>query len=203
MAEPAYIAHLSKDKKLLPLLLTHQPFELQRRENVCLWLCRSIMGQQLSTKVAEVIYQRFLNLFDGKKPEPDEILEIPVDMLRTIGLSNAKATYVHNVSLYFLQNSLTDSRLYNMSDDEVREVLLPIKGVGPWTIEMLLMFTLGHEDVFAVDDLGLQQAMTKLYRLEGMEKKDLKQKLLKISAKWAPYRTYACLHLWHYKDKGL
>jgi DNA-3-methyladenine glycosylase II len=78
--------------------------------------------------------------------------------------------------------------------------LTEIKGVGRWTTEMLLMFTLGREDVFAVDDLGIQNAMIKLYKLDNRNKKELREKLLKLSEKWSPYRTYACLHLWHWKD---
>jgi DNA-3-methyladenine glycosylase II len=83
------------------------------------------------------------------------------------------------------------------------ELLTQIKGVGKWTVEMLLMFTLGREDVFAVDDLGIQQAMIKVYKISTDDKKALKGKMLKISAKWSPYRTYACLHLWRWKDQPI
>lgn len=87
-----------------------------------------------------------------------------------------------------------------MSNEEIIDLLVQIKGVGKWTVEMLLMFSLGREDVFAVDDLGIQQAMCKLYKIDATDKKIMKEKMLKISAKWSPYRTYACLHLWRWKD---
>ena len=87
-----------------------------------------------------------------------------------------------------------------MSNEEIIDLLVQIKGIGRWSVEMLLMFTLGREDVFAVDDLGIQQAMTKIYKLEHLDKKSLKEKMLKLSDKWSPYRTYACLHLWKWKD---
>lgn len=87
-----------------------------------------------------------------------------------------------------------------MDNETIVDLLVQIKGVGKWTVEMLLMFSLGREDVFAVDDLGIQQAMVKLYKLEHLDKKELKHKMLELSAKWSPYRTYACLHLWQYKD---
>ncbi len=87
-----------------------------------------------------------------------------------------------------------------MNNEEVIEYLTRIKGVGRWTAEMLLMFTLGREDVFAVDDLGIQQAMIKVYKLNKADKKKLREEMLQISARWSPYRTYACLHLWHHKD---
>ena len=90
-----------------------------------------------------------------------------------------------------------------MNNEEVIEYLIVIKGVGRWTVEMLLMFALGREDVFAVDDLGIQNAMIKLYKLDNKNKKQFKEELLKRSSKWSPYRTYACLHLWRWKTLGL
>jgi len=195
-----YFEHLSKDKKLLPLLNTVEPYLLKKRKNVCIRLCASIMSQQLSTKVAEVIYKRFLELFGGVEPTPQQILEKPHDVLRAIGLSNAKVTYVQNVARYFIEHKIDDKKLQKMDDEEVVAFLTPIKGIGRWTVEMLLMFTLGREDVFAVDDLGIQQAMEKVYKIDPTDKKIMREKMLKISAKWSPYRTYACFYLWKYKD---
>jgi DNA-3-methyladenine glycosylase II len=91
-------------------------------------------------------------------------------------------------------------KLNRMRNEAVIEYLTEIKGVGKWTTEMLLMFALGREDVFAVDDLGIQNAMINLYKLNKEDKKQLKLDMLRISKKWSPYRTYACLHLWHWKD---
>ena len=196
----AHIAHLSKDKRLLPLLQTIEPYELKKRKNVCLRLCASIMSQQLSTKVAEVIFKRFLELYGGNEPTAQEIIDTPFDKLRSIGLSNAKVNYVQNVAKYLSEHKADDKKLSKMSDEEVITFLTPIKGVGRWTVEMLLMFTLGREDVFAVDDLGIQQAMAKVYKIDPTDKKAMREKMLKVSAKWAPYRTYACFYLWKYKD---
>jgi len=91
-------------------------------------------------------------------------------------------------------------KLNKMNNEEVITYLTPIKGVGRWTVEMLLMFALGREDVFAADDLGIQNAMIGLYNLDRADKKKFRQQLLRISEKWSPYRTYACLHLWQSKD---
>jgi DNA-3-methyladenine glycosylase II len=198
--QSAHIEHLSKDKKLLPVLLSVDPYKLKKRKNICLRLCASILSQQLSTRVAEVIFKRFLELYGGDEPSPQQIIDTPFEKLRAIGLSNAKVNYVQNVARYVIENNTDDKRLYKMSNEEVIEFLTPIKGVGKWTVEMLLMFTLGREDVFAVDDLGIQQAMTKIYKLDATDKKAMKEKMLKISAKWSPYRTYACFYLWKYKD---
>ncbi|HEX4875030.1 MAG TPA: DNA-3-methyladenine glycosylase 2 family protein [Chitinophagaceae bacterium] len=195
-----YIIHLSKDKKLKKLVSAGEPHKLRKRKNICTYLCASIMSQQLSTKVAEVIYNRFLALYGGKEPMPQQILDTAFEKLRGIGLSNAKVNYVKNVAQFELDFGLDAKKLQKMNNEEVITYLTQIKGVGRWTSEMLLMFALGREDVFAVDDLGIQNAMIKLYGLDNRDKKKLKTELLRISQKWSPYRTYACLHLWQWKD---
>ena len=198
-ANALYHPHLSKDKKLLTIMTELLP-AVPVRKNIALRLIASIMSQQLSTKVATVIYNRFLALYGGKEPTPQQVLDTPAATLRSIGLSNAKVSYVHNVARFTVEEKLTDQKLQQMSNEEVLAYLTQIKGVGRWTVEMLLMFYLGREDVFAVDDLGLQQSMIKLYRLDTSDKKALRQRLLQISAKWSPYRTYASRYLWAWKD---
>ena len=158
------------------------------------------MSQQLSTKVAAVIYARFLNLYKNKKPTPKQIVATPIETLRGIGLSYAKANYVQNVCRFFIEEKITDAKLHKLSNEELIKYLSQIKGVGQWTVEMILMFTLGREDVFALDDLGIQQGIQKLYKLEHLDKKALKEKMLLVSEKWKPYRTYACRYLWGWKD---
>ena len=195
----SYAAHLQKDKKFAKII-GQELHELKLHQNIALRLMASIMSQQLSTKVAKVIFHRFLDLFKGKEPKPQEVLDMSFEKLRAVGLSNAKVNYVKNVALFCIENKITDKKLLKMQDEEIVELLTQIKGVGKWTVEMLLMFSLGREDVFAVDDLGIQQAMTKIYKLPVDDKKKLKESMLKISSKWSPYRTYACLHLWGWKD---
>ena len=199
MSKP-HLENLSKDLQLLPILQSVEPYLLQERQNICLRLCASIMSQQLSTKVADVIFRRFLDLFGGNEPDARQILDTPYDTLRGIGLSNAKVGYVQNVARYMLENNTGDEAIRQMSNDEVIEFLTQIKGVGRWTVEMLLMFTLGREDVFAIDDLGIQQAMARVYNLDMANKKESRKKMQEISNNWAPYRTYACFYLWKFKD---
>jgi DNA-3-methyladenine glycosylase II len=195
-----HIGHLSKDKKLKVLIESQPPFILQKRKKVYLRLCSSILSQQLSTTVAKVLYNRFLELFDGKEPTAQQIIDTPAETFRGIGFSNAKASYVHNVCRFFIENKITDAQLYKMNNEDVIALLTQIKGVGKWTVEMILMFTLGREDVFAMDDLGLKQGVIKLYGIKETEKKLLMQKIEKISLKWSPYRTYASRYLWNWKD---
>ena len=158
------------------------------------------MSQQLSTKVATVIHNRFLALYGGKEPLPQQIIDTSFEKLRGIGLSNAKVNYVKNVAQFELDFGMDAKRLHKMDNEAVISYLTQIKGVGRWTTEMLLMFALGREDVFAVDDLGIQNAMINLYKLDNSDKKKLREDMLRISKKWSPYRTYACLHLWQWKD---
>ena len=197
-----YIAHLSKDKKFKKLIGQQKPYKLKKRKHIHIHLCGSIMSQQLSTKVADVIHKRFLNLYNTATPTPEQILATPFEILRGIGLSNAKTNYVHNVARFAIEKGIDHKHLNKLSNEEVIEYLTQIKGVGRWTTEMLLMFTLGREDVFAIDDLGIQNAMIKLYKLDKSDKKKLKEDMLRISKKWSPYRTYACIHLWHWKDNS-
>jgi DNA-3-methyladenine glycosylase II len=195
-----HISHLSKDKKLKSIIDAQQPHILSVEKKVYLRLCASILSQQLSTKVAKVLYNRFLNLYSGKEPSAKQILETPATVFRSIGFSNAKASYVHNVCRFFIENKITDAGLYKMSNEEVFTLLTQIKGVGKWTVEMILMFTLGREDIFAMDDLGLKQSVIKLYKIKETDKKLLREKIEKISLRWSPYRTYACRYLWGWKD---
>lgn len=197
----SYQRHLKKDKGLAELV-KGEAYTLDKRKNTAIRLIASIVSQQLSTKVAAIIFKRFLDIYKGKEPSMQAVIDTPFDTLRGIGLSNSKVNYVQNVAQFFISQKITDKQLYAMEPEAVIELLTQIKGVGRWTVEMLLMFSLGHEDVFAVDDLGIQQAMIKLYKIKYTTKKELQAKMLKRSLAWAPYRTYACLHLWNWKDTG-
>jgi DNA-3-methyladenine glycosylase II len=192
--------HLEKDKTMRRIMSMQDKRVIEKRNHIHLNLCESIISQQLSVKVADVIYGRFLKLFKKKTPSAKDILGVDIETMRGIGMSYAKAAYVHNVCLFFTENKLTDAKLHKMADAEVLSLLTQIKGVGNWTAEMLLMFTLGREDIFAMDDLVIQQSMAKAYKLDSADKKKLKAEMLRISEKWKPYRTYACKYLWGMRD---
>ncbi len=198
--QPKYVAHLMQDDKLRSVIEQVGVLKLTRKEHVAHQLMRSIMGQQLSVKVARVIYDRFLELYDNQIPSHEQVLDTSFVELRGIGLSNAKTMYIQNVAKYALENDMSDDKLLSMTDEEVMSFLLPIKGVGKWTVEMLLMFSLGRKDIFSVDDLGIQQAMMGLYKFRTKDKKKLKDRMVKKAELWSPYRTYACMYLWRYKD---
>lgn len=195
-----YSTHLSKDEKLKPLIDKQEIRQLKKEKNICLYLCYSIMSQQLSTQVAKVFHERFISLYGGKEPTARQIADTKFETLRSIGLSNAKANYVLNVAKFELENGMDAKHLNSLSNEEVITYLTQIKGVGKWTVEMLLMFALGREDIFSADDLGIQNAMIRLYNLKPRNKKSLKKRMHQISKSWSPYRTYACLYLWGWKD---
>lgn len=196
-----YKLHLNKDKKLATILIEADHI-IKRRKNTPVRLMASIISQQLSTKVAAIIFGRFIALFDGKEPSCEQVLACTNDQLRSIGLSQSKVNYIQNVAQFFITEKITDKQLYAMEPDAILDLLTQIKGVGKWTVEMLMLFSLGQEDVFAVDDLGIQQAMTRLYKIKFTTKKELHTKMLHLSKDWTPYRSYACLHLWQWKDQG-
>ena len=175
--------------------------KLVKTNKIYFRLCTSILSQQLSTRVASVLKERFLNLYEGKEPNPLQILNTPATAFREIGFSNAKAGYVHNVCQFFLDKSLTDAQLHKMDNEAVIELLTQIKGVGRWTVEMLLIFAMQREDVFAFDDLGLRQGVIKLYNVREEDKKRLREKVESIALKWSPYRSYASLYLWQMADE--
>ncbi len=198
-----HLLHLNKDRRLKRLIeqQTEHP-AVKKQKDIVFYLCASIMSQQLSTKVANTLRQRFLDLFGGRAPTPEDILAIPPAALRSIGLSNAKVGYVLNVARFAVEQGLDYRKLNKMENEEVIAYLTQIKGVGRWTAEMLLMFGLGREDIFAIDDWGVQNAMIHLYKLDRTDKKAFREQLLKISGKWSPWRTYACLYLWRWKDNS-
>jgi DNA-3-methyladenine glycosylase II len=197
-----YAVHLSRDRKMSSLIRSQGPVQLikRRKQHLHSYLCASIISQQLSTKVASVIHQRFLGLFGGIEPEPRQILDTDDVLLRSIGLSAAKTGYIKSVARFELDQGMGLKKIGKWSDEEIIEYLTQIRGVGRWTVEMLLIFALGREDVFAADDLGIRNAMIGLYRIKSDDPKAIRSSLLRISETWRPYRSYACLHLWRWKD---
>jgi len=160
-------------------------------------LCRTIIGQQLSGKAADAIWQKFRTLFPQKKPTARQVLECSDVRLREAGLSFAKINAVRDLSERVTARSLNLLTLRTASEDEAREQLLKVKGIGPWSCEMFLMFALGYEDVFSPGDLGLQKGIQKIYALRALP---TKEKMEKLSKNWSPYRTHAACAIWTILD---
>lgn len=192
------LTHLARDPHLGPLVGQIQLPEPDSSGDVYYSLLDSIVSQQLSVKVAEVIFNRFLKLFPGEYPHVESLLALDADTLRSVGLSRGKAAYLQNVAVFFRENNLEHADWSRYTDDELVGYLSQIKGVGRWTVEMILMFTLHRPDVFPGDDLGIQQAMMRLFGLE--RDRHLKARMHELAEPWRPYRTTACRLLWRWKD---
>jgi DNA-3-methyladenine glycosylase II len=175
--------------KAIPLI---EPFTLEKSDNVFFSLVESIISQQLSIKAGETIVKRFCSLI-GETITPKAVLHLTKEQLRAIGMSWNKAEYVHNLAKTIEENQLNLDALDKMADEEVIRELTKIKGIGQWTAEMFLMFTLAREDVFSYGDVGLQNAIQRLYKLQN---KPTKKQMEKLSKPWKPYRTYAARILW-------
>lgn len=156
-------------------------------------LVESIISQQLSGKAADTIFGRFKKLFPGGKITPAKLLKIPDEKIRAAGISYSKIRYIKGIAHEIKNKKLNLKNLEDLTDEEVINELVKLKGVGTWTAEMFLMFTLARPDVFSPGDLGLQNAIIKHYKLKNKPKKE---ELLKISAKWSPHRTVASRILW-------
>ncbi|BDX37919.1 3-methyladenine DNA glycosylase [Tenuifilaceae bacterium CYCD] len=160
-------------------------------------MVENIVGQQLSGRVARVIFNRFKGLFEDDYPTPNLVLSTSDETLRSVGLSGAKTKYVKALAEFTLHHDLSLQRVSQYSDEELIKLLTQIKGVGVWTAQMLLIFSLSRNDVFPVDDLAIQQGMRELYGVK-VNGKQFKQKLIKISDKWKPNRTIGSRLVWAY-----
>jgi DNA-3-methyladenine glycosylase II len=191
--------HLSKDKTLKKVISKVGVIKTKPHTDLYYALMRAIVSQQLSTKAAETIWQRFLLLFNDGYPHPENVLKLRDIELRKVGLSFQKVGYIKNIATFSIEKSLDYKKLKKLSDEDLILHLTSIKGVGRWTVEMILMFSLNRPDVFPLDDLGIQNGIKMMYKLKA-EKRDLKKEMLALSEAWRPHRTMACKYIWRFKD---
>jgi len=192
---------LQQDRKLAPLITSIKYPVSRRNTDVYGALLHSIVAQQLSVKAAATIHARVLELFPHGEPEPELLAKMPVSRLRRAGLSNQKAAYVKAIARVARDDGLNYKSLSKKSDVELVDYLTQIHGVGQWTVQMLLMFTFNRSDIFPVGDVGIQNAMRRLYGLKH-EGRVLHQRMQVIAERWQPYRTIACRYLWRWKSNG-
>ncbi|MBI3190536.1 DNA-3-methyladenine glycosylase 2 family protein, partial [archaeon] len=165
--------------------------KLEKRNDYFNILVLSIANQQLSGKAAMTIYKRLRSLCNGKVT-PERIFKLKPSTIRKAGFSYPKVSYIKDLSKKFMNREISPHRFHFQSDEEVLEELVKIKGIGRWTAEMFLMFSLGREDVFPADDLGIKKAISKIYGVKDTSQKNLDN----FSKRWKPYRSYASLYLW-------
>jgi DNA-3-methyladenine glycosylase II len=206
----AALAHLSQDPVLARIIAetpiikpAYDHANVPEHDRLYVALLESIVSQQISVKAADAIFRRFRMLFSETAeaegyPAPPLLLEKTTEELRTAGLSFQKITYLKSVAEFAITNKLSISHVEALTDEEIIQYLLPIKGVGRWTVEMLLMFVLDRPDVFPVDDLVIRQKMIRAYEPEETGRA-LYKRLHAIAEPWRPYRTLACRYLWRWK----
>ena len=169
------------------------------QNDLYLALLESVVSQQLSVRVADVIFNRFCGLFPDNYPAAEQIVLLATEKLRSVGLSGQKAAYIQNIANFHLESPITLTQLNHLTDEEVITHLTQIKGVGRWTVQMLLMFPMNRPDVFPIDDLGIRQSIITLYEVTETGK-DLYKRLHEIAERWKPNRTLACKYLWRARD---
>ncbi len=187
------LRHLEKDPVIKNLIKRYNTPKLSRGNNdIFLDLIETIINQQLSSRAADVILGRFKNIFKDKQIIAEKVINISDSNLRRAGLSPQKIKYIKGLCKKLIDKELDLQSLRKLSDEEAKEKLTSIYGIGPWSAEMTLIFSLNRPDVFALGDLGLCTAVSRLYNVDRRDKK----KIEIISQKWSPYRSYACWYLW-------
>jgi len=157
-------------------------------------LGRAIVYQQLSGKAAATIYGRFVALYPGKRfPRPAALLATPVDTLRACGLSAAKAAALRDLAAHVADRRLQPARLWAMTDEAVAAALLPVRGIGPWSVDMFLMFALCRPDVLPVGDLGVRKGMQRHFRLRKLPEPD---RMRQLARAWEPFRSVGAWYMW-------
>lgn len=197
------ISHFKKVDPNISNLIERSGIELVQVRNSEKYfdaLCYDVIGQQLNGKVAQTIRNRFLDLFPGRESTPERTLEVDQDLIRNTGMAWSKVRCIVDLSQRIVDGELDLHKLSDLTDNEVVDELVKVKGIGPWTAEMFLMFTLGREDIFSVRDLGLRKAVINIYSLDRDASWD---DIEKVSERWSPYRTYASLALWKSIDGEL
>jgi len=195
------LKYLSRDKDLKTLIDHFGVITLKRRRNYFKSLLRSIIHQQLSGKAARTIENRFLELYNGNRyPTPEEVLKTPAEAIQNVGISRMKTEYIRGLAKIIDDGDIRLEKLPELSNDEVGNVLKEVKGIGQWTVDMFLIFSLNRPDIFPLNDLGIQKG---LMLLLGRQKILSRESMLSHSKKWKPYRTLASLYLWKIVDEGM
>ncbi len=208
MISPEAVHHLSQDAVLARIIdqtPAPQPAFTEWANDLYLALLESIVSQQISVKAADAIFRRFRALFADNYPHADQLLLFTTDELRSAGLSGQKIGYLRSVATFVGEHSLERAYVDTLTDEEIVQYLLPIRGVGRWTVEMLLLFVLDRPDVFPIDDLVIRQRMVRAYpeQTAGLSGRALYSVLHRIADAWHPYRSTASRYLWKWKPEPL
>lgn len=173
------------------------PFRLKAQRRGFEILVRSILSQQISTSAARTIRERLQDLLPGRRIRPAALEALTDEQLQSVGISIQKRSSLRDLTRHALDGTLNFRRIARVRDEEAIEELIQVRGIGRWTAQMYLIFSLGRMDVFAPDDLGLQQAIRKLYVLPQSPKR---AHFDELAVRWSPYRSIASWYLWRYLE---
>jgi len=193
MSTKKAIKILKKDQKLKSIINQVGDFKIKNTKNRFQSLVEAIITQQLSGSAANSITNKFRNLYGSRFPKPIDVLNTTDSKLRKTGMSKMKVSYIKELSKKIEMREFKISSVSRMSDEEIISELTKIRGIGRWTAEMFLIFSLGRLDVLPVGDLGLKKSIQLLYAMSSLPKPD---EIQKIAEKWKPYRTIATWYLW-------
>ncbi len=199
MKEHLIRQHLKQEPRIASLLEDHVPRERDDYGgDVYFGLLRSIAYQQLSGAAAGTIFGRFLDLFNDGYPHARQLLEFSVEDLRAVGMSRPKAGYLLNVAEFWQEHGLINTDWSGYADQEILDLLIRIKGVGQWTVEMVLMFVLRRPDLLPLDDLVVRRNLIRLFEIdeEKFRGRKLNEEILRVTEPWRPYRSYASRVMW-------
>ena len=183
------------DKKLGKIIDTYPNDFLFTKSDPFLTLARSIVGQQISVKAAQSVWDKLV--IKLVQVNPEKIKKIHSNTLKSAGLSRQKVNYLKNLAKAFLDKDLKIDQWYSLSDEEIIQDLIKIKGIGRWTAEMFLIFNLCRADIFPLDAIGMIKGVCNLYNIQYPIKKI---KLIQIGNKWKPFRSVATWYLWRSLD---
>lgn len=189
------------DPKLRKIIRKVGPCTLRPRRDYFVVLCKAIYAQQISTRVAAVLFARFRQRFPGKRPTPLltlSLLDGDPALLKTCGLSRQKTKYLRDLAEHFHAGKIATRRLSTMTDQQVIDALIRVHGIGRWTAEMFLMFVLNRADVLPVDDLGLRDAVREVY---GLDHRPTTKELTLLAEPWRPWRSLATWYLWRRNER--
>jgi len=182
------------DPDLMRLLNAFKIDDLLPEQNYFKSLTRSIIYQQLTGASAKAIHNRFISIYDKDiYPTPKQVLSTNLDILQSVGLSHFKAKYIKNIATAFIEDPIRYKTLDKKGDEDIINILTEIKGIGLWTAQMFLMFTLNRPDVFPATDLALKKGFQHYFELDDLPKEN---EMLKRSQKWRPHRTTVSLFFW-------
>jgi len=182
-----------KDPVLKKIIQQVPPFDRHKGGNYFEDLVESIVSQQLSVKAADTIWGRFITLLPDKKVTPEAVFALEDQKIRDAGISWSKISYIKDLAKKTLESGILFEQFEVMTEEEIIEELVKVKGIGRWTAEMFLMFAIERPDVFSYGDLGLRRAIQRWYHLDH---EPTLEEAEKIAEKWRPYRTLACRYLW-------